>query len=230
MPENTESQYPHGTSYEISANGSAAMLQEISEQWDRLSTVKYVLDLGCGAGRFNAVKLNRSFSVIGVDNNPDAIVAANELIASHNLPDEAVVGDITDLSFLGGGKVDGAISWRVLHTLVHDDLQVSLAQVHNALRDQASFHLAVASDRDWKLQKLYEGGSYDEDDGGLVECAGVMGLDHSFKMHFFSEPGILRTVLESGFDVFNVDYFEEPSGFGHLSGKLNSYIHLTLRT
>ena len=215
MSERTgEGQY-HYQVYELGERPVASVIQRVYAHLADLSEGSWVLDLGCGTGRFalNA-PLPRVFRVLGIDQSPIAVARFQEAINSDGRTDEVQVGNITDLRLPKGREFRGAVSWRVIHALDFQQQRQVLDQVSQVLPAQASFFLAVASNQDWKVEELKA--RHDFNPFGLNDCGKIMGLEEPFKVHFFDQDQLEGLVTPEGFRVVQVESFTEPSGFDHL--------------
>lgn len=210
-----EGQYDYRI-YGLRGESFSPHIGRVYSAFDSLPRGSWVLDLGSGSGRFvlKAPKF-RHWYVLGIEQNPHAVVQLQTAIVNQRINDEVRLGDIKDLGGLTGEReFNGALSWRVLHTLdPHEQAQV-LEQVANYLPVGAPLFLAVASDKDWKASALREQRVYVEE--GFNDCTALMQTDRPFKVDFFHSGRIERLAAGSGFEVLAVEDFEEATGYEHL--------------
>ncbi len=221
-------QYNYGT-YELGQRQLSKVIDRVYQDLQLLPPGSVVADLGCGAGRFGLnAPPERPYTIVGVDLSEKAVAIYSQQIQERGLPDEALVGDITNLDFLKGRDVQAIVSWRVLHCLGEPIRRAVLAQSQDLLPADSSFYLAIASNSDWKVGALRRDGGFKV--GQLNDCSGVMGLETPFLVDFFDE-GRLRLLSNGGFSIEQVAAFQEPTGYDHLklTHPLNDYLFAQFR-
>lgn len=224
--ESSEGQYHYESDYALGESPLAPIAHRAYVTFSTFPDDSWVADLGCGSGRFalHAPK-PRSYRVFGVDLSANAIASFKEAVSLDGRLDEAMAGDITDLSWLPARAFKGAISWRVLHSLRPHQQRQALVQIRQVLPVGAPFFLAVASDTDWKAGELQERGIYVAD--GLNDCGRIMGLQRPFLVHFFNQESLVRLLVAMGFSVKEIAPFQEATGYKRLRKRhpLNDYLY-----
>ena len=109
---------------------------------------KTVLDVGCGTGRNLHYFLQNGYSVWGIDQNPDAVAAVNQLslqLAPQN-PGSFSVAPAEDLPF-DDASFDVVLSSAVLH-FAHDDAHFDkmVRQLFRVLKPGGFLFARLASD------------------------------------------------------------------------------------
>ena len=102
---------------------------------------KRVLELGCGDGSRAVELARRGATVLAVDPDADAVLAARARAEAAEVRIEAHPGDLADLAFLRGDSVDIAFSEGSLASLA--DLGRVLRQVQRVLRAGAWFAFSM---------------------------------------------------------------------------------------
>lgn len=229
--ESGEGQYRYASVYDLGGRPLSSVSQRV---YSGLSLMEegVLLDLGGGSGRIpmNAPR-PRSAHFLVIDINSTAIDQCRTAILRDGRMDEAVVGDITNLSALPAAQnreFRGAVSWRVIHALTPSQQLQVLDQARQILPFGAPLFLAVASDLDWKAAQLKARGIYVPD--APNDCREVMGLDESFFVQFFNPDKLGKLATTTGFRVEEMEGFQEPTGFDHLRGlhPLNNYLYAHL--
>lgn len=208
-------QYGYGRDYLLGQAPLAPVIERVHQRLRQIPTGGIILDLGCGVGRFaDGANGSRNYPIVGIDLNPQAVNEYKSKIQEHGWPDEAHVGDITDLRIVGGRRISAAVSWRVLHALPTELQPLALQEANRVLPGGASLFVAVASKLDWKAQELRNRGELKAI--GQNNCQEVMALEQPFHVEFFDDLKLRRLALTSGFRVLETEIFAEPSGYKHL--------------
>lgn len=220
-----EGQYHYESDYALGESPLAPIAQRMYKSLS-LEEDGWIGDFGGGSGRIPLhAPAPRAAHFLVIDQNRSAIEKCRAAILLDGRMDEAVVGDITDLSSLAGREFRGAISWRVLHSLRPHQQRQALVQIRQVLPVGAPLFLAVASDRDWKARELQERDIYVADD--LNDCGGIMGLQRSFLVHFFNQESLVRLLVATGFSVKEIAPFQETTGYDCLRQRhpFNDYLY-----
>ncbi len=220
------------TDYSLLDRSPSDILRSVVSELKHLPQNTTVLDLGCGDGNLELLAgSDRSYDFISIDLEPKAIETVQSVFKRQGRDgnDRAAVGDIThlDASYRAPSTFDAATSWRVLHGVHPENYTSILEDLHSSLKPGASFYIAVASDKDWKAAAL--GDAYDP--AGVNDCSGVMfeafGIERTvpFPVHFFSLEELRNLGETAGFELKSIEYFQEPSGYGHLQDQPNTYLY-----
>lgn len=222
--EAAEGQYHYESDYTLGESPLAPIAQRMYKSLS-LEEDGWIGDFGGGSGRIPLhAPAPRAAHFLVIDQNRSAIEKCRAAILLDGRMDEAVVGDITDLSSLAGREFRGAISWRVLHSLRPHQQRQALVQIRQVLPVGPLF-LAVASDRDWKARELQERDIYVADD--LNDCGGIMDLNEPFSAQFFTPDSLTKLLADTGFRVEEITPFQEATGYKHLSPlhPFNDYLY-----
>ena len=192
-----------------------AALREAASQ----NTPLALLDVGCGTGQLGRRLYDQGFSVLGVDVNPDAIRAAQELAVTADAPDRSlrfVEGDFAaDRSpVVEGGPFDVAICQLVL-SIIGDARQRTnlLRHVRENIRPGGWLYLSASGVSDAinaGYARLY------------AEDIHLTGEQHSYfsrnaqdevlyMTHHFTVDELVHQLEAAGFDQINVTTEKEVS-------------------
>lgn len=205
-------------------------LKSVIQNLTQEPSIHDVLNLGCGDGILESNSQNRTFNYTSIDLEPAAIHNLQNIFQyqKEDRKDEAIVGDITNLDLIPelDMEFDAAVSWRVLHGVQPICYDTFFQGIYNRLTPGSSFFISVASDQDWKAKAL----EYSYNAEGMNDCADVMFRNYDierkspFNIHFFTPHELEELGETNGFDVKEMELFQELSGYEHLKDKKNTYL------
>lgn len=230
--------------------GVSPQLESVYHDFATLPKGSVVLDVGAGEMRFakNAPK-DRKYAIYGLevtDGGVDNFYARWERLKrglqrlgrpstwgqpkDHNVRADATELDYRDESGKQLLTAEGAVSWRVLHALSRENQLKVCKDIFDSLPPGGSFHVAVLSDKDWKLDALRKTGiQYDGKD--LVDCEPAMQFPENKNksrgdagwrtdLEFFFSQKSLQELAEqhdAKFEIIGpIQEFAEASGLPHL--------------
>ena len=228
---------PHKTTaplrYKLFDRLPSRTLESLVSSIKTLPPKSRVLDLGCGDGILEYLAgAERDYRFTSLDLEPEAIARVEKIFLSHgHRGDEALVGDITSIDQIPGitnKHYAVCISWRVLHGIAPSKYDLTFSSIYDLLEPNGSFIISVASDKDWKRYALKD--NYDP--AGVNDCKDIMFRDFEidratpFPVHFFTLEELEQLGTSHGFEVLDHGYFQESSGYEHLSNKQNTYLYM----
>ena len=178
-----------------------------------------LLDVGCGVGRLSQRLHERGFSVLGIDINPDAIHAAQQLTVPANATARSLRFAVADFAadaspLLDGGPFDVAVCQLVISIIGKPRQRANLLRhVHRNLRPGGRLFLSASGVSDTinpGYARLYaddlpltgERHTYlSRDAGGEV----------LYTTHHFTEQELHALLDATGFDEINVATERETS-------------------
>jgi len=192
-----------------------AAVQETASERQPLA----LLDVGCGTGRLGRQLYERGFSVLGVDVNPDAVRAAQELAVAADAPGRSlrfVEGDFAaeQSPRIDGGPFDVVVCQLVL-SIIGDARQRTnlLRHVHGNLRPGARLYLSASGVSDTinaGYARLYA------DDIHLTgERHSYLSRNHEgevlYMTHHFTADELVQQLDAAGFGQISVTTEKEAS-------------------
>ncbi len=137
--------------------------------------IKFVLDLGCGAGRHTVCLAKNGFEVVGVDVSKSALGIAKEWVRKENLKKAAFV-QATMISIpFRDNQFDAVISVSVIHHAVKRDIEETINEIYRILKGNGLLLANLASVKDPRYGK-----------GEMVE-AGTFKMLEAFEQKRFEE-------------------------------------------
>ena len=124
--------------------------------------IKFVLDLGCGAGRHAVYLARNGFDVVGVDVSKSALKIAQAWARKECLEKTTLVqATMTHIPFRSG-QFDAVISISVIHHAVKRDIEVAMNEVHRILKINGVLLANLASVNDPRCGKgeIVEAGTF----------------------------------------------------------------------
>ena len=121
---------------------------EIDENMPRItslfqeSTIKTILDLGCGAGRHTAYLVQKGFDVYGIDIAGEGVRRAHNLLTEKGFPPTLCIGSITNLPYRDN-FFDAIISVRVIHHGRIDAIQKTIQEMERVLTSHGFIFVTV---------------------------------------------------------------------------------------
>lgn len=216
--------------YNLINRSLSPALKNVVQSLIQKPSVHNVLNLGCGDGILESNSQGRTFNYTSVDLEPAAIQNLQNIFQHQKEApnDQAIVGDITNLDLIPelDRKFDAAVSWRVLHGVQPIFYNALFQSIYDRLTPGSSFLVSVASDQDWKAEALES--SYNPE--GMNDCADVMFRNYAiertnpFNVHFFTPRELKELGETNGFDIKEMELFQESSGYKHLENKQNTYL------
>ncbi|MBU0648471.1 class I SAM-dependent methyltransferase [Patescibacteria group bacterium] len=97
------------------------------------------LDLGCGVGMKSILLAENGFDVVGIEISQRAVEYAKENANKKGLKIKFLVGDATDLSFLGDVKFDLVVDWAVLHCIDEEKREQYTKEVVGRVKNGGKF-------------------------------------------------------------------------------------------
>ncbi len=137
--------------------------------------VKFVLDLGCGAGRHAVCLAKNDFDAVGVDVSKSALRIAKEWLKKENLEEVALAqATMTSIPFKDN-QFDAVISVSVIHHAIKKDIEATINEVYRILKRNGVLLANLASVEDPRCGK-----------GKMVE-AGTFRMLEAFEQKRFEE-------------------------------------------
>ncbi len=124
--------------------------------------IKFVLDLGCGAGRHTVCLAKNGFDVIGVDVSKSALRIAKGWVKKENLEEVALVQTtMTSIPFRDN-QFDAVIGVSVIHHAVKKDIEATINEVYRILKRNGVLlaNLASVSDPRCGEGEMVEPGTF----------------------------------------------------------------------
>ena len=178
----------------------------------KVSGVKKILDLGCGAGRHLVYFSQRGFTMSGLDFAAEAIRQSQEWLAEQGLNAELICNDMIRLPW-ADDIFDAVISIQSLEHNELSSIQKIIGEVHRVLRD-GSFFFAVV--KKYPPRKDWKKGKFTELDSHLY--APTEGPEKGIVHYFFTE-GELHDML-TGFTINKIEEDKKQRHYCFLAQKV----------
>ena len=158
-----------------------------------------ILDVGCGAGEFLRLALNRGFLVAGIEPIRELRTQAEQKTGSSILSTALEDSDFPDRSF------DGVAIWDVIEHLV--DPRGALDRVHALLRPGGFLGIATLNHRSLMYGIFHGLRHLVPPVADRVESM----LFNPFHTYYFSKKSLARMVRAAGFDIVEHRGYEFPT-------------------
>jgi tellurite methyltransferase len=168
---------------------------ELTAKLER-STIKDVLDVGCGIGRHALLLVERGYNVTALDSSAEALEVLRNRISEKGAKIKIVQGDYSQDIF-PHKSFDFIIAYNVLYHGYRENVKKSIDLIYNWLRPEGLFFITCPSRRD---------GKYGDGEQVAPNTYRPNNSIHAGDIHYFADESDILELLKK-FDIIskNID-------------------------
>lgn len=111
------------------------------------STVKNILDLGCGMGRHTVYLAKQGFQISGFDNSPKGIELAQKWVREEHVTADLRVHDMRERYPYDDNTFDAVVASRVIHHGTIQEIRNIIREISRVLKPGGYLHVSVATQK-----------------------------------------------------------------------------------